>query len=203
MYLLGPTSTEWPFAVWLVHPRFGTLAVLMLLLLPRVDLRGKIGAVLCLLPLGLLLHNASINRRHVLWFNERAKLYDPVRAAVPKGARVLALTVVPAGDLTRQHHVLGSLYFYHLADGASHSAFLFDAPMLPIHLKEQRPRAPFWTSPASFDPTTHGVDHDYLVLRGPSLVSRTQRAGLHEHVGDFNGWNVFRTKNPTPLPRVD
>jgi hypothetical protein len=172
----------------------------LLFLLPRVDLSGRLGAALCVLPLGLVLHNASVNRGHVLWFNERAKLYDPVREAIPKGARVLALTVAPAGDLTHQHHVLGSLYFYHVADGASHTGFLFDHGLMPVHLTKDRPRTPFWRSPGSFNPKTHGVDYDYLVLRGPGLVSRTVRAGLHEKVGEFNGWTVFRTKEPTPFP---
>jgi hypothetical protein len=200
LYLFGPTSIEWPFAVWIVHARFATLAALSLFLLPRADLSGKLGAALACLPLALLFHNASINRRHVLWFNERAKLYDPVRAAVPAGARVLALTVAPRGDLTSQHHALGSLYFYHLADGASHTAFLFDQLLQPMHLAKDRPRAPFWRSPGSFDPLTHGMDYDYLVLRGPGLVSRAESSGHHELVGTFNGWSVFRTKDPTPFP---
>jgi hypothetical protein len=200
MYLAGPASIEWPFAVWMVHARFATLAALLLFLLPRVDLRGKLGAALSVLPLGLVLHNASINRQHVLWFNEHARRYDPVRRAIPKGARVLALSVVPGGDLVRRHHALGSLYFYHLADGASHTAFLFDQAMQPLHLTKDRPRAPFWRSPGSFDAKTHGKDFDYLVLRGEGLIARAAKSTNHELVGNYDGWAVFRTKEPTPFP---
>ncbi len=200
VYLLGPTSIEWPFAVWMVHARFATLAALLLFLLPRVDLSGRLGGALAGLPLLLVLHNASINRDHILWFNERARLYDPVRRAVPKGARVLALTVVPPGDLTHQAHALGSLYFYHLADGASYTAFLFDQALQPLHLTKDRPRAPFWRAPGSFNPQTHGMDFDYLVLRGDGIISRAAKSGHHVRVGDFNGWAVFRTVDPTPFP---
>jgi hypothetical protein len=201
LYLFGPQAIEWPFAVWMVHARFATLAVLLLFLLPKVDLRGKLGAALSVLPLGLVLHNAAINRQHVLWFNRQAELYDPVRRAIPKGARVLALSVVPQGDLMRRHHALGSLYFYHLADGASYTAFLFDQALQPLHLTKERPRAPFWRSPGSFNAQTHGKDFDYLVLRGDGLIGRAKKSTNHELVGEFNGWAVFRTKEPTPFPK--
>ena len=62
------------------------------------------------------------------------------------------------------------------------------------------PRAPFWRSPDSYDPRTHGVDFDYLVLRGPGLVARTEAAGLHERVAEIEGWTVYKTKAPTPRP---
>ncbi|MCC7384657.1 MAG: hypothetical protein IT384_22605 [Deltaproteobacteria bacterium] len=201
-FLFGPSSIEWPSSIWYVYPRFGVIAGLAVFLLPRADLRGPLGLPLALAALLVVGVNAWLNAGHVERFSAWAQAYDPVRAAVPPRSRVLALTVVPPGDLTNVHPALGSLYFYHLADGAAYSAFLFDKPSLPVHSRAgvRLPRAPFWRSPASFDPTTHGRDFDYLVLRGPELVRRTTAAGLHERVGDFNGWIVFRTREPTPRP---
>lgn len=203
-FLFGPSSIEWPSSIWYVYPRFGVIAGLAIFLLPRADLRGPLGLPLALAALLLVGVNAWLNAGHIERFSSWAQAYDPVRAAVPPRSRVLALTVVPPGDLTNVHPALGSLYFYHLADGAAYSAFLFDKPSLPVHSRTgvRLPRAPFWRSPASFDPTTHGRDFDYLVLRGPDLVQRTAAAGLHERVGDFNGWIVFRTREPTPRPGV-
>lgn len=200
LYLFGPVSLEWPFSVWMIHARFATVAVLSLFLLPKVDLSGRIGGALASLSLALVLHNAALNRRHILQFNQWARRYDPVRALIPPGARVLALTVVPRGDLTRAHRALGSLYFYHLADGASYTAFLFDAALLPVRLKKDRPRAPFWRTPHHFDPTTHGKDFDYLVLRGAGLIARAERSDNHRLVKNVDGWAVFETLDPTPLP---
>lgn len=200
VYLFGPISIDWPFSVWMVHARFATLAALLLFLLPKVDLSGKLGGALACASLALVLHNAAINRGHIEHFNERATRYDPVRALIPKGARVLALTVVPRGDLARSHRALGSLYFYHLADGACYTAFLFDAPLLPVRLKEDRPRAPFWRTPHRFDPTTHGKDYDYLVLRGAGLIARAKRSKNHRLVKNVDGWAVFETLDPTPIP---
>jgi hypothetical protein len=201
MYLFGPVTLEWPFAVWMVQARFATLAALLLFLLPKVNLRGKLGAALSLLPLAVVLHNAWLHHTRVTWFNGMAQLYDPVRRAIPKGARVLSLSIAPQGDLIHRHYALGSLHFYHLADGASYTAFLFDQALQPMHLTEDRPRAPFWRSPATFNPRTHGRDFDYVVLRGLTLIARGDKSPDHERVGEYNGWVVFRTKDPTPFPK--
>ena len=199
LYLVGPASLAKPMSVWMVYPRFGILAAALIFLLPRPNLTGWIGAPAALLSLGLVAHNASITRGHVERFSGWAKQYDPVRALVPPGSRVLALTIAPEGDLTRLHPALGSLYFYHLADGAAYSAFLFDNPLHPVRPKLQgRPRAPFWREVHTFDPKVHGVDFDYLVLRGPSLTRRADASPNHAKVAERSGWTVYRTLDPTP-----
>jgi hypothetical protein len=202
MFLFGPMSVEWPSSIWFVYPRFGVLAMVALFLVPRPDLSGRAGAALALAAAMLVAWNAGINAGHIRRFSAWAQPYDAVRAEIPPRSRVLALTVVPAGDLTTMHPALGSLYFYHLADGASYTAFLFDKPSLPVHSRPDvpKPRAPFWRSPGAFDPQTHGRDFDYLVLRGAGLVARTEAAGTHRRVADHHGWVVFKTLEPTPRP---
>lgn len=192
-YLFGPMTLG---TVWFVYPRFAVLAAAAILLLPRADLRGKIGAAVCVAALALVAYNASINRRHVIQFSEWAAPFDRVRALIPKRSRVLPLTVVGNGDRATYHHALGSLYFYVMVDGASYVPFVFDNPGHPVyHRKDvQHPRAPFWRSPDSYDPRTHGMDYDYLILRGPSLIQRTVAAGTHELVENVEGWAVFKTK---------
>lgn len=193
-YLFGPVSLERPFQIWMVYPRFATLAALLLFLLPRCDLRGW-RVAFAMPALALVIYNADVNRRSIVTFSNWAKQYDPVRKTVPPGARVLALTERRADDLTNNHHALGSLFFYHLADGAVYTAFLFDNPLHPVRLKKEgRPRAPPWNRTYAFDPKVHGVDFDYLVLRGPRFVDRTRRAGLHDFVAELNGWSIFRTR---------
>lgn len=202
LFLAGPMSVEWPSSIWFVYPRFGVIAAVALFLLPRVELPRVASVAFVVLALGLVGWNARLNAQHIRNFSQWASAYDPVRAEIPRGARVLALTVVGGGDLTQRHPALGSLYFYHLVDGASYTAFLFDKASLPVHSKSDvaQPRAPFWRAPGSFDPRTHGVDFDYLVLRGSGLVSKTRSAGLHELVREVDGWSVFRTLAPSPRP---
>lgn len=202
LFVVGPMSIEWPSSIWYVYPRYGVLAGLALWLVPRARLDGALGVVVVAVSLALVGFNAHLNHGHIAQFSSWASRYDGVRAAVPPRTRVLALTMAPGGDLTHHHPALGSLYFYHLVDGASYTAFLFDKSGNPVHSRAgvPQPRAPFWRDVGSFDPRVHGVDFDYLVLRGPTLVSRTNAAGLHDRVAEIEGWTVFRTKAPTPRP---
>ncbi|MCK6548907.1 hypothetical protein L6R52_23890 [Myxococcota bacterium] len=199
LYLFGPMSVSWPSSIWMIYPRFGVIAALALVLVPRPDLRGR-GLPLALAGLVLVGANAHLNARHVGRYNAWASTYDGVRALVPRGARVLALTVPAPDEPKLEHSALGSLYMYLMVDGASYVAFLFDKNELPVHLRRDRPapRAPLWNQPSAYDPKTHGVDYDYLVLRGRPIVERTERAGLHEKIGEAGPWSVWRTKAPTP-----
>jgi hypothetical protein len=197
MYAVGPMSVTSIF--WFAYPRYAVMAGLMILLLPRVELSRPIALPLVGAALALVGWNAALNAQHVRNFSAWARPYDRVRELVPKGARVLPLTVVPGNDLANYHPALGSLYFYHLVDGAAYVPFLFDNPGHPVwHKKKPKPRAPFWRNPDSYDPRTHGKDYDYLVLRGPALIQRTLAAGEHDLVENVEGWAVFKTRQPTP-----
>ncbi|MBI4820460.1 MAG: hypothetical protein HY791_29605 [Deltaproteobacteria bacterium] len=202
IYLAGPISVGAPVSAWLVYPRFGVLAGVALSILPRLSLRSWFGWLLIPAAFVLVGANAELNARHIRNFSNLAAHYDPVRRAIPPKTRVLALTVVPQGDFTNQHPALGSLYFYHMVDGASVTAYLFQMPVLPARVRvDHAPRAPFWKTPHLYEPRVHGVDFDYLVLRGPEIVERTRRAQLHDLVTEIDGWFVFKTKNPTPRPK--
>lgn len=201
LYLFGPMTVEWPSSIWMIYPRFAVIAALLILLLPRVSLRGA-RAALVLPALVLVAANAELNARHVRSFTAAAAPYDGVRALIPPGQRILQLTVPGPGEPGLEHHAMGSLWAYLMVDGASYVAFLFDKSELPVHSKPgvTPPRAPHWTSPGSFDPRTHGTDYDYLVLRGGPIIQRTHAAGLHELVAEVDRWVIFRTKSPSPRP---
>jgi hypothetical protein len=202
LYAFGPESLVRPLELWMLFPRVATLAALFVYLLPRVDLRSRaLGATSALLALLVLTHDAGLNREHVLRFNALATRYDGVRAAIPPGARVLALSVPDPDDFLHQHPALGSLYFLHLEDGAAYTAFLFDHPLLPVHARgTPRPRAPSWREPGAFDPEQMGRDYDFLVLRGSTLLARMAGRASHEQVLEHHGWTVFRTVAPRPPP---
>jgi hypothetical protein len=198
LYFFGPMTINWPSSIWMLYPRFGVIAALLILLLPRCDLRGTLGAVLALPALVLVGANAELNARHVRTFSSWSSRYDQVRALIPPRSRVLALTAVKPNEPQLVHHSIGSLFMYHMVDGASYVSYLFDKNELPVHLRRDRPipRAPHWANPWAFDPHTHGADYDYLVLRGGDLIQRTQAAGLHEKIAQIENWAVFRTRIP-------
>ena len=196
LYGVGPESLGWPYFVWMVYPRYATLAAAVLVLLPRPRLAGWAQVGLAVAALGLVGHNAQINRRHVAAFSRWASNYDAIRAAVPPKTTVLALTRRDPGDWIGAHHALGSLYFYHLCDGAAYTAFLFDNSLHPVRLKRDRPHAPPWNNVGAYSPAVHGVEFDYVVLRGKSFIQATEAAGRHDVVLRHQGWVVFKTKRP-------
>lgn len=199
LYVVGPESLGWPMGVWMVYPRYATVAALSLFLLPRPRLGVIWQLALAACAFGLVAHNAHLNRSHVRAFSQWASRYDAVREAVPPRSKVLALTGYDPGDWIVAHHALGSLYFYHLCDGAAYTAFLFDNPMHPVRLKSQRPEAPPWNNTGAYSPTVHGTAFDYLVLRGRRFVAPTEQAGRHDVVLRHEGWVVFKTRPESPL----
>ena len=196
LYAVGPESIGWPMGVWMVYPRYATVGALLLFLLPRPRLGLAATVLSTAAAVALVAHNASVNHRHVAGFSALARRYDAVRAAVPPRSTVLALTSRDPGDWIGAHHALGSLYFYHLCDGAAYSAFLFDNPLLPVRMKPERPQAPPWNRVGQYRPDVHGTAFDYLVLRGRRFVDPTARAGRHEVVLRHQGWVVFKTLPP-------
>lgn len=205
LFAFGPMTVNWPSSIWLVYPRFGVIAALAVFLLPRADLSGWKGASVALVACGLVVWNGELNAAHVRSFSALAHRYDAVRKAIPPCSRVIAITVPGREDFVHQHHALGGLYSYHMVDGASYVAFLFDKKELPVHRRSDiapgvAPDAPHWGSPESFDPMVHGRDYDYVVLRGEGIILRTARAGQHDLVANFDGWAVFKTRAPTPRP---
>lgn len=202
LYLLGPDAINKPFSVWLFFSRFATLTAVALFLLPRVELRGAFGVLAVVLQLSVLGFDAAQQRVHILNFNQVAEAYDAVRAKVPKHKRILALTYgTPAGDPMGGHPNLRTLYFYHLADGAAYTAYLFDNPLIPVRYRHEvpAPEAPFWRTPYTFDPQRHGRQFDLLILRG-APVERARRSPDHALLEEVNGWFIFQTKTPPPWP---
>lgn len=194
LYFYGPGSFAYPFAMWLVVERIAPFGVLMLFLLPRVNLAGWPGWAFGAVALFLVHGSAQLNRERVVAHAELAARYDPVRKAIPKGATVLPVIVPDRGDWAYGSKTLQSLHFYHMTDGAAFVPYAFDLSFFPVHVKRTGHRAPPPAGQLQFNPHIHGVDYEYVVVRGTSLVKRTDDAGRHERVLEANGWVVYKTK---------
>lgn len=196
LYLAGPTAIAFPVGVWLVYERFGTLAAFFLFLAPSPRLSGRAGLGFVALLLGAYGGDAMVHHQNLERFSGWAAPYDAVRAFVPPGARVLALTEPVAGDVVLRHPSLRTLHFYHLADGTAYGAYCFNHPVLPVRYRgeDQRPPAPPAAAPLRFDPRRHGAHFDYWVFRGPNLRALAERGGTQ--VFESGGWAVYR---PRPI----
>lgn len=193
LFGLGPVSLGWPVTFWIVYQRVGTLAALLLLLVPWPNLGGRRGTMLALLALVPVVHNGVVNARIVDRYSSFAAPYDQVRAAVPPGKRVLTLTDPLPGDPAS----VSTLMFYHLVDGATYVPIGNIPEEMPVH-RNNRPGTPYNPTNEEYRPDSVGRIYDYLVLRGPALIDRTKAAGLHALVLESAGWAVFRTLDPTP-----
>ena len=202
LYLWGPISVNWPSWVWPIYPRFAVIAAVAILLLPRCDLSGRLGALLAFAAIAVVAGEAEISAVHAERFTSWARKYDPIRTLIPPGARVLGLTAIGPRDRPLRHYALANLYMYHMVDGASYVNYLFEKHEQPVHLRRDRPapRAPYWATPLDFDPRSDGRDYDFLVLRGQEIVNRTLQAELHDEIGRYGAWVLFRTKSPPPPP---
>ena len=196
IFVAGPAWIGWPVTFWVVNQRAGTMAGLLLLMLPNPDLRGRVGTVIATLVLIPVIHNAMINRPLIERYSRWAGAYDEVRFMIPAGKRVVALNrgvPVKPGD---------TLYFYHLVDGAAYVPIGNIPEEVPVH-RRNVPGTPYNPSAGSFDPKVHGRMYDYVVVHGRSLRRRVATSTItHRAVGTVNRWTVFETLDPMPRSQI-
>ena len=196
MFAFGPTWIGWPVTFWVVYQRAGTLAAMLLALLPTTNLRGWPGAALAMLAAVPVVHNALINRPLIVRYSEWAAPYDEIRRQIPPGQRVLGLNQgVPRrpGD---------TLYFYHLVDGAAYVPVGNIPEEVPVH-RRNVPGTPYNPSTKGFDPSGNGRMYDYVVVYGhrPQRTVMTSTS-THQRV-DYRGrWMLFKTLDPLPRSQV-
>ena len=202
LWSVGPDWIGVPFVIWGVASRMATLAALMIFMLPRANLDGLGPGALASLSLGLVIHGASINAKHVRNTSKLAAQYDPIRKLIPKKSRYIAVWKHAPGDPMSRQGALRTLYFYHLADGAAYSAFTFDNPLTPVrNIPQRKLPTPHWGRPWHFNPLKEGKSYDHVIARGPKVIERIRKAGVHKEIGAANGWVVFENKTPPPWPK--
>ena len=195
IFLFGPAWMGWPVTFWVIYQRAGTLAALLLSLLPRTNLSSPAGAAIALLAAIPVLHNGIVNRAQVAAYSAYAAPYDRIRAAIPRRQRVLGLS---EGITQRPGD---TLYFYHLVDGASYVPIGNIPEEVPVH-RRNSPGTPYNPSAGGFDPRSHGRMYDYVVVHGSRLKRRLQQSRTHVGIADAGGWTVYRTLAPLPPTQV-
>ncbi len=190
LFFFGPVWLGWPVTFWVVYARAGSLAAVLIALLPPADLRGRLGTVIALLAMVPVVHNAAVNRPLIQEYSTWAKPYDEVRKHIPPGQRVLGLSLgVRSPGQT--------LYFYHLVDGATYVPVGNTPEEVPVH-RRNVPGTPYNPDARNFDPRTHGRMYDYVVVHGAGLAARLDRAGTHHRVTVQGPWTVYKTRSPLP-----
>lgn len=198
LFVAGPAHFGWPVTFWGVYTRAGSLALMLLFLLPTRALAGPRGAKLAALAFVPLVHNAAVNAPVVAGFSAWAAPFDAVRQAIRAGQRVLPLILPKSlGPAPRAGY---SLPFYLLVDGAAYVPVANVPEEVPVHRRPGAP-VPARQHPRRFDLEQAAEDYDYLITRGEPLVEAAQRSPAFVEVTRAEGWVVFTSSGAEPPPR--
>ena len=165
IYLVLPSSLNWPFGQLFIQQRHATLILLMGLTLPTCELAGRhawrlapglIGAVLSMGVNGWLCHS----------FAKHSEPFLEIIDAVPSESTVLPVlyeTRVPES----KRELLNQFSAYVVAMKGGYTPYLFDTPNLVVRYRPDRhlPHPP-WYRPKELSLDGHAPRYDYLLVQG-------------------------------------
>lgn len=165
LYVLLPWSISGPIEHWYTYPRYSTVVLLWLLLIPRPRLRGWATAAVLPGVLAALLLDAKAIEQFAS-FGARARPFLQVIARIPAKASVLPIVLDdsdPDPDLKLPPY--HQFYGYIAAVGHGYSPHLWTNASIPL---VYRPGAglpaPYWGAAFSMD--AHGKFYDYILVQG-------------------------------------
>jgi hypothetical protein len=195
LFAVLPYDIRGPVAHFHNYPRYATFILLTMLLLPRVDLRGR--GALALVPgvvaaLAMDLTVAAQLRR----FSVNASPFLQVMAAVKPGSRVLPLLNNDA-DPACAYNPYNQFHAYLTAASKSYDPYLFEVDSAPLlYIPSRRIPAPTWTTaPSLVSVDVHGKLFDYVLVQGltgdPFVPgARLGPAGVHV-VAEGGIWRLY------------
>ncbi|MEP6653069.1 MAG: hypothetical protein ABJA82_06900 [Myxococcales bacterium] len=165
LYALLPWAISGPISHWYTYPRYSTVFLLWMLLIPAPRLRGWATAALLPGILAALLMDAKAVDQFAS-FGARARPYLDVMAQVPARASVLAIVLDdndadPDLKLPPYHQ----FYAYITAQGHGYSPYLWSNNSIPLVYRPgaQLP-APGWNGGFSLE--DYGKYYDYVLVQG-------------------------------------
>ncbi len=169
LYAFLPMSIYGPIFHWYTYPRYATVALLFLLLIPAPRLEGKFALALIpgvLLCLGL---DLKITEQFAAYGRQTRPLLDVIHSVKP-GASMLPLVfdddvLDPDLKLPPYHQ----LHAYVAAFQKGYDGYLWNLPSVPLlYQQENRKPAPYWDVAAqkAFTMDAYGKYFDYLLVQG-------------------------------------
>ncbi|HEY4393319.1 MAG TPA: hypothetical protein VGP64_04625 [Polyangia bacterium] len=198
LYLFLPFAVGGPISHWYTYPRFASVVLVWLLLIPTPRLRGW--PALALVPgvlVALALDVKVAEQFHAFALQTRPFL--EVIKQVPKGASVLPFTF-DDGDSDPYLRLPPYHQFYAYITALTHgySPYLWDNTSMPLNFRlENKPPAPGWDGKFSLD--EHGSHYDYLLVQGfehqDPVAGATSSLGLHPTlVIQTARWRLYRVR---------
>lgn len=165
LYALLPFAINGPIQHWYTYPRYSTVVLLWLLLLPRARLRGWATAAVLPGVLAAVLMDVKAIEQFAS-FGRRTRPYLDIIAQVPPKAAVLAIVLDDADpDPDLKLPPYHQFYAYITAFGHGYSPYLWGNNSIPlIYRPGISLPAPFWEGKFSMD--AHGRFYDYVMVQG-------------------------------------
>lgn len=165
LYAFLPFAVNGPISHWYTYPRYSTVVLLWLLLIPRPQLRGWAAAAVLPGVLAALLMDVKAIEQFAA-FGRRTRPYLDIIEQVPPKAAVLAVVLDdndPDPDLKLPPY--HQFYAYITAFGHGYSPYLWGNNSIPlIYRPGISLPAPFWNGVFSMD--AHGKYYDYILVQG-------------------------------------
>jgi hypothetical protein len=169
LYALLPMSIFGPIFHWYTYPRYATVALLFLLLVPTPRLDGRWAAALLPGVLLCLALDVKITQQFSA-YGERTQPLLEVIGHVRPGASMLPLVfdddeLDPDLKLPPYHQ----LHTYVAAFRKGYDGYLWNLPSVPLlYRAEMRKPAPYWDVAAqkAFTMASYGQHFDYILVQG-------------------------------------
>jgi len=198
LYAFLPFAMGGPgnISIWYAYPRFATVILLWLLLLPRPRLRGRWAIALLPGVAAALLLDVHVCRQFAS-FGRRTRPFLEIVDSVPRGASVISVVLDDAdADPDMKVWPFHQFYGYVTAFNHGYTPYLWGSRNTPlVYRTENSLPAPFWDAPFSLD--VHGNPYDYILVQGVAhgdpIANATSALGLHPTlVKEVDKWRLYK-----------
>lgn len=196
LYLFLPFEVRGPVPHWWTYPRFATLLLVLLLVVPDAEVsprwRGAIAVSALLLTGGLSLARIQQFSR----YGDHVRPYLSLVEQIPNGSRVLPLDIEFAFPGFREPP-LGQLHGYAAALRHSYDPHLFDHPAIPLLFRRDALMpTPDWRNiPATYTPEIAAY-YDYVIVYPRDRDFLQSRSEQLQFVSDSGAWRLYKVRVP-------
>lgn len=199
LYLFLPFEVRGPVPHWWTYPRFATLVLGTLLLVPNVmpSLRARWGLVAGAFVVTFAL--SAVRFSQFSLYGAHVRPYLELVEQIPPGSRFLPLDLEIFFPGFREPS-LGQLHGYAAAARHSYDPHLFDHGAMPLLYRPNvQPPTPDWYKPQTSYTSAMAQHYDYVLITPPSRdFLPTVEPRVLELVGERGAWRLYRVLKPAP-----
>jgi hypothetical protein len=192
LYLLLPFEVRGPVPHWWTYPRFATLVLALLLVVPDVVItdrwRVAVAAIALVLTTGLSVARYQQFGR----YGDHVRPYVELVEQIPKGSRILPLDIEFAFPGFREPP-LGQLHGYAAALRHSYDPHLFDHPAIPLLFRRDvLMPTPDWRNVQSTYTPQMAASYDYVIVHPLTRDFLDGTSPNLQRVADSGAWRLYK-----------